>query len=68
MIDQWVNTNGDPVEETQMFQIWCGDHTDEERDMAIYLLLDHFNLEIIRTNATKRGNAEMVLREPNEKI
>jgi hypothetical protein len=68
MIDQWVNTNGDPVEETQMFPIWCGDHTDEERDMAIYLLLDHFNLEIIRTNATKHGTTEMVLREPNEKI
>jgi hypothetical protein len=68
MIDQWVNRNGDPVEETQMFPIWCGDHTDEERDMAIYLLLDHFNLEIIRTNATKHGTTEMVLRKQERSI
>tara|TARA_B110000259_G_C14013523_1_gene400435 strand:- start:700 stop:903 length:204 start_codon:yes stop_codon:yes gene_type:complete len=62
-----VNTNGDEIEETKMFQMWCGDHTDEDRDMAISLLLDHFNLEIVMTNATKRGATEMVLRkEANE--
>ena len=58
-----VNTNGDEIEETKMFQMWCGEHTDEERDMAISLLLDHFNLEIVRTNATKHGTTEMVLRK-----
>jgi hypothetical protein len=64
-----VNTNGDEIEETKMFQMWCGEHTDEERDMAISLLLDHFNLEIVMTNATKHGTTEMVLRKqeiPNE--
>ena len=58
-----VNTNGDEIEETKMFQMWCGEHTDEERDMAISLLLDHFNLEIVRTNATKHGTTELELRE-----
>ena len=58
-----VNTNGDEIEETKMFQMWCGGHTDDERNMAIYLLLDHFNLEIVRTNATKHGTTEMVLRK-----
>ena len=64
MTDQWVNTNGDPVEETVMF---IGDyHTLEECEKAICLLLDHFNLEVVRTNATKHGTTDVVLREPNE--
>lgn len=63
-----VNTNGDEIEETIMFHMWCGGHTDDERNMAIYLLLDHFNLEIVRTNATKHGTTEMVLRKQERSI
>jgi hypothetical protein len=56
-----VNTNGDAVEETELFVGFS--HTDDERDKAICLLLDHLGLEVVRTNATKHGTTEIVLRK-----
>ena len=58
-----VNTNGDEIEETKMFQMWCGEHTDDERDTAISMILDYLQMEIVRTNATKHGTTELVFRE-----
>ena len=63
MSDRWVNQLGEPVEETQLFQIGCDSATDYERDTAISMILDYLQMEIVRTNATKHGTTELVLRE-----
>ena len=63
-----VNQNGDPVEETLMFG-YVGDTethvTEQDRDDAIALLCDHLNVRIVKTNATKHGNTELVLKDDN---
>lgn len=65
-----VNQLGQPVEEQQLFgyvhtSIRCygPSPTDDERDVAISLLAERLGVEIVRTNATKRGNTEIILRE-----
>ena len=54
---------GDPVEETQLFKLWSDSATDDERDTAISMILDYLQMEIVRTNATKHGTTEIVLRK-----
>lgn len=58
-----VNQKGEPVEETTLFRMWGETATDEERDTAIFLILDHLKMKVVRTNATKHGNVELVLRK-----
>lgn len=59
-----VNQRGEEVEETTLFpyghawEKW----TPEELAQAVALLCQHAGVEIVRTNATKHGNAELVLR------
>lgn len=60
-----VNQKGEEIVEETLFQPWSVPATDEERDAAITLLCEHLNVRIVRTNATKHGNTELVLREDN---
>ena len=57
-----TNQNGDSVEEAPMFLSWSDQATNAERDEAIKLILQHLGCHIVRTNATKHGNTELVLR------
>lgn len=57
-----VNQNSEPVEEVRMFAGWTEPATDNERDQAINLILQHLNCHIVRTNATKHGSIELELR------
>lgn len=58
-----VNQRDEPVVEESLFRCWSRTATDEERDTAIGLILEHLGLEIVSTNATKHGNTELELRK-----
>ena len=58
-----TNQNGDTIDEQQMFTCCSDPATDHERDESIRLILEHLGCEIVRTNATKHGSIELVLRE-----
>jgi hypothetical protein len=62
-----VNQYGEPIHEEQLFahigQLTCTEITDQDRNDAIALILQHLGLEIIATNATKHGNTELMLRK-----
>lgn len=61
-----VNQNGEQLEESTLYASWAAgthDRSDEERDTAICLLCEHLGVEIVRTNATKHGNTELILRK-----
>lgn len=57
-----VNQQDAPIEETILFQCWGERSTNEERDWAIGSILQHLGMEVVRTNATKHGNVDLVLR------
>jgi len=57
-----VNSMDQPVVEDELFQVWSQTTaTDLEVREAIGLLLQHLQLKIVRTNATKHGNVELEL-------
>jgi hypothetical protein len=61
-----VNQAGDPIEEEQVFAYVGDDYkprSDQDRNDAIALLCDHLKVEIWRTNATKHGDVQLVLRK-----
>lgn len=58
-----TNQNGDPVEEYLLFTSWGETATTEETHQAIALLAELLGIEFYRTNATKHGNVEVVLRK-----
>lgn len=56
-----INQRGEPIVEE-----WLGPHSElaeGELQRIVFLLLGHLKLEACRTNATKHGNTEIVLRE-----
>lgn len=63
-----VNQMGEPVEESELFphgfnyQSW----SKEDLATALGLLCSHLKIEIVRTNATKHGATELVLRGVDE--
>lgn len=61
-----VNQAGEPVKEELLYTSW-GDApesvTNDERDKAIALLCEHLGVCVYRTNATKHGTTELVLRK-----
>lgn len=61
-----VNQNGDPVQEVTLFECWSEPSTALERDTAIGLILNHLGMTIVRTNATRHGNAELELRKKDD--
>lgn len=58
-----TNQNGDPVVEDLLFPGCWQTVTLDDLQSAISLLCERLNVEIVRTNATKHGNVEVVLRE-----
>lgn len=58
-----ADLSGDEAVEETMFKCWSDSAADAERDEAIGLILHHLNMTIVRTNRTKHGNIELVLRE-----
>ena len=62
----YLNQAGQPIHEEQLFTcVGSRDEiTDQTRNDAIALILQHLGVEIVATNATKHGNTEMVLRKP----
>ena len=59
-----MNSKNTHFEESQLFVPWEDDSpTKEEQAEAIRLLLQHLNLQIWRTDKTKHGNVELVLRD-----
>jgi len=54
-----VNQRGEPVQEDYLYP---GDLRDGELEQALFMLLQHLNLDLVRTNATKHGNVELDLR------
>lgn len=57
-----TNHNGEPVEETQLFTVWGDTATEAETHKAIGLLAELLGVEFYRTNATKHGTVEIVVR------
>lgn len=59
-----TNQADEPVVEDLLyaFGMTFDSATDQERDKAIALLCQHLGVEIVRTNATKHGTTEVVLR------
>ena len=59
-----TNQAGSPVEEEMLYAhgMTFGAVEDKDRDAAIALLCRHFGVEVVRTNATKHGTTEVVLR------
>lgn len=57
-----VNQRGEEVEETVLSPYW-GDMTGDEAKTLLMLLLDRLGLEAVRTNATKHGATEVILRK-----
>lgn len=47
----------------ELFTLWSDRATDDERDKAIGLILEHLGMEIVRTNETKHGTTEIELRK-----
>jgi hypothetical protein len=58
-----TNHNDELVQETLMFKCWSDAATEQERDTAINLILEHLKMEIVKTNATKHGTVELELRK-----
>ncbi|OOV05785.1 hypothetical protein RF819_02835 [Rhodoferax fermentans] len=58
-----VNQRGEPVVEEHLFRYGIRSATDDERDTAIVLILEHLGLVIVKTNATKHGTTELELRK-----
>ena len=59
-----VNQRGEPIHED-----WIGtpdNFVPGEAERALLLLIDHLGLSLYRTNATKHGNVELVLRRNEE--
>lgn len=60
-----INQAGEPVQEEQLF-VFAGDNhslTFADLHDAIALLSQHMEVEIWRTNATKHGITELVLKD-----
>ena len=59
-----VNQRGEEVTEETLFG-YVGDTltavSDQDRDDAIALICQHLGIRIVRTNATKHGNTQLVL-------
>ncbi len=58
-----TNQVDEPVTEDMLFTCWGERATDDERDKAIGLILQHLGMTIVRTNATKHGTTELELRK-----
>lgn len=59
-----VNQRGDPIAEEFVFgHVGDATPTDQDRNDAIALILEHLGLEIISTNATKHGDTVLELRK-----
>lgn len=61
----YLNQAGQPVVEELLYAhgMTFEPATEEERDKAIALVCQHLGVEIVRTNATKPGTTEVVLRK-----
>ena len=57
-----VNQNGDVIKETEFSQWNTNEFSEKEKVKVLCLLLDYLKLEAVRTNATKHGTTEIVLR------
>lgn len=58
-----INQRGEQIIEEHLFAyVGQTDITDQDRDVAIKLILEHLNLQIIATNATKHGDRQLILR------
>lgn len=60
-----VNQNGEPVQENFLYP---GDLREGELEQALFLLLRHLNIDLVRTNATKHGNVELDLRRDGASV
>ena len=62
-----VNQRGEPIEENTLFPYGHEYEkvSDADRNQAIDLLCQHLNVRLVRTNATKHGNTEIVLMPDN---
>lgn len=56
-----INQRGEPIAEEWLYSL--SELKEGELQRIVFLLLDHLKLEAYRTNATKHGNTEIVLRE-----
>lgn len=63
-----VNQRGEEVEETSLFTYGHAyeNWTPAELAQAVGLLCLHLKVEVVRTNATKHGHVELVLRGAEE--
>ena len=52
-----------PREDVELFQAWSDPATDYDRDQAIRLLCERLRVQVVKTNRTKHGNVEVVLRD-----
>lgn len=57
-----INQIDEPIVEEAMFDCCSKLATLEEIDEAIGLILDRLDLRIVRTNATRNGTVELVIR------
>lgn len=48
--------------EELMFKCWTGGESADDIKTAISLILSHLKMEIVKTNAAKHGNIELLLR------
>lgn len=56
-----VNQQDEEVFEEQLFTLWGGSTSSADMHDAIRVLCEHLKVRIVRTNATKHGNTEIVL-------
>lgn len=61
-----ANQRGDEIEETVLSQYWPDDVTDDQMRQVVFGLLEHLKLEAVRTNATKHGDTQVVIRPIEE--
>jgi len=59
-----VNQRGEPVLEDYLYDFSSVSH--DELQTIVFAILDHLKLEALRTNATKHGNTELIVRPTGE--
>lgn len=55
-----VNQRGEPVFEDYLYDFSSVTH--DELQTIVFGILDHLNLEALKTNATKNGNTQLIVR------